>query len=92
MMLWMWLQHVFMHKDRAAHRMEQLQSALENAVQGEMYEDAAEYSADLARHAEWDDVDKILDVRPLLSPMSLLHVKGCPDMQHLRMHLIVGSW
>ena len=63
----MCLQHVFMHKDRAAHRMEQLQSALENAVTAEMYEDATEYSADLARHAQWDDVSKILDVRALPS-------------------------
>ena len=75
----MWLQHVFVHKDRAAHRMEQLQSALENAVTGELYEDAAEYSADLARHAEWDDVAKIVDVRPLLSPsVSLLHTWKFP--------------
>ena len=61
------LQHVFVHKDRAAHRVEQLQTILDNSISNEQYDDAAHYSAELARHQEWDDVSKILEVgHPLL--------------------------
>ncbi|KAK9867039.1 hypothetical protein WJX84_010092 [Apatococcus fuscideae] len=56
-----WYQHVFVHKDRAAHRVEQLQTILDNSISNEQYDDAAHYSAELARHQEWDDVSKILE-------------------------------
>ena len=63
------LQHIFLHKDRAAHRMEQLQSSLETSIEAEDYEDAAEYSDDLARHQSFDDVTKIWDVSFLFSTL-----------------------